>query len=364
MSLPKLSEEQKENILKEWNDRPSDPPSLLELIKIAYPGDPKLDGRTKQGKAVKAFLATRQIRARASHEYKHKGVLDLTSEQKEFIDNNVQMMSAVEMARVLFKNETISNLNQETRTVNDYIKSLNLDSAPFQDTENVPQEDYKPPTNTDRAVTRVNRYVLKGIDKGKITSKGKRDMKKLIGYLHTYRFLYQINNYETVEDRELFESSFIRYTYDKSDLTQEEVDQYIVLAIEVVIAANIQRRVEHLQRLLGRNADDTEGRRIAMSLVEAINTAQTEYNQTINRQQKLLGDLKQKRSDKMKNQLAGNASILNLVEMWKEEETRNKMIKMAEKRKDLIKKEIDQLTSMEEIKCKILGLSLDEGSNG
>ena len=183
MSLPELSEEQKENILKEWNDRPSDPPSLLELIKIAYPGDPKLDGRTKQGKAVKAFLATRQIRARASHEYKHKGVLDLTSEQKEFIDNNVQMMSAVEMARVLFKNETISNLNQETRTVNDYIKSLNLDSAPFQDTENVPQEDYKPPTNTDRAVTRVNRYVLKGIDKGKITSKGKRDMKKLIGYL-------------------------------------------------------------------------------------------------------------------------------------------------------------------------------------
>ena len=33
MSLPELSEEQKENILKEWNDRPSDPPSLLELIK-------------------------------------------------------------------------------------------------------------------------------------------------------------------------------------------------------------------------------------------------------------------------------------------------------------------------------------------
>ena len=132
----------------------------------------------------------------------------------------------------------------------------------------------------------------------------------------------------------------------------------------MVIAANIQRRVEHLQQLLGRNADDTEGRRIAMSLVEAINTAQTEYNQTINRQQKLLGDLKQKRSDKMKNQLAGNASILNLVEMWKGEETRQKMIKLAETRKKIIQEEVGRLSSMDELKGKIMGLSEEEALNG
>ena len=278
-------------------------------------------------------------------------MLEINEEEKEFIINNAGMMTAVEMARILFKNKKISNLSQETRTVNDFISTLDIDTA--QNTNDVPQGVYKPPTNIHRAVTRVNKYVLNGIDKSRLTAKQKRDLTSFIRYLHTYRFLYQINSYDTNEDRELFESSFVRYTYDKADLTQEEVDQYIVLAVEVVIAVNIQRRVEHLQRLLDRLADDSEGRRIAMALVESINTAQTEYNQSINRQQKLLGDLKQKRSEKMKSRLHGNASILNLVEMWKEEETRKKMIAMAERRKIVIKEEIDSLSSMEEIKCKI-----------
>ena len=46
--------------------------------------------------------------------------------------------------------------------------------------------------------------------------------------------------------------------------------------------------IEHLQNLLDDAANDTDGRRIAMSLVEAINTAQNEYHQSVNRQQKLL----------------------------------------------------------------------------
>ena len=64
-------------------------------------------------------------------------------------------------------------------------------------------------------------------------------------------------------------------------------------------------------------------------MVEAINTAQNEYHQSVNRQQKLLESLKEKRSDRLKNQLKENASILNLVEMWKSEESRTKMIKLA-----------------------------------
>ena len=42
----KLTEQQELAVLKEWNDRPNDPPSLLELIRIAYP-DKNYDGRIK-----------------------------------------------------------------------------------------------------------------------------------------------------------------------------------------------------------------------------------------------------------------------------------------------------------------------------
>ena len=59
-----LTEEQKQSILNEWNSRPDSPPSLLELIKIAFPNQ-NLDGRTKEGRSVKEFLSTRSIKARA-----------------------------------------------------------------------------------------------------------------------------------------------------------------------------------------------------------------------------------------------------------------------------------------------------------
>ncbi len=181
--------------------------------------------------------------------------------------------------------------------------------------------------------------------------------------MNTYRFIHQINSYTDLATRDLFESSFVRYTCDKNDLTQEEVDQYIVLSSEVVIASNIQHRVEHLQNLLDDAANDTDGRRIAMSLVEAINTAQNEYHQSVNRQQKLLESLKEKRSDRLKNQLKENASILNLVEMWKSEESRTKMIKLANMRKEAVAEEVEKLSTMDEIKARIMGISEDEVLN-
>ena len=361
MSLIKLTEEQKRNILNEWETRESNPPSLLELIKIAYPDQPYLDGRSKEGKTVKAFLATREIKALASHEYQPKKT-KLTDEQKEFIVNNFGMMSAVEMARILFKDDTLTNLNQESRAVDEHIKTLNPTVA-FEASQ-IPEQEYKPPKTIPSAIAKINHYVLHGIDKNKLTPKNKKDIHNLIGYLHTYRFLHQMNTYESQTARELFESSFVRYTHDKSDLSQEEVDQYIVLSTEVVIASNIQRRVERLQQHLDTSAEDTDGRRIAMALVDAINTAQTEYNQCVNRQQKLLESLKEKRSDKLKKQIQENASILTLVEMWREEETRHKMIALAERRKDILKDEIENLTSMDEVKARVMGLSEDEVLNG
>ena len=100
-----------------------------------------------------------------------------------------------------------------------------------------------------------------------------------------------------------------------------------------------------------------------MALVEAINTAQTEYNQCVNRQNKLLESLKEKRSDKLKKQLQENASILNLVEMWKEEESRKQLIQLTELRKKTLKDEMEKLSGMDEVRARIMGLTDDEALN-
>ena len=358
-----LTDKQKEDIINKWESNEKNPPALLELIRIAFP-DKNVDGRSKEGRLVKEFLATRDISARGAHQYKTKKPITLTEEQKEFITNNVQIMKANEMSRVLFDDRDLTPLSQETRTVNDYIKTLGPTENAFQNTQDIPNAEYKPPRTPGAMISRINKYVHEGINKDKVSIQQKKDIQSLIGFLSTYRFLHHINNYTSQTDRELYESSFVRYTYNKADLSQEEVDQYIVLSVEVVIAANIQRRVERLQTLMDDLAEDTEGRRVAMGLVEAISTNQTEYNQCINRQNKLLDSLKEKRSDKLKKQIGENASILNLVQVWKDEETRKQMINLAEMRKKRISEEVEKLSDIDELKGRIMGLSKEEGLNG
>jgi len=357
-----LTEEQKLKLLTEWNNRPENPPSLSELVQLAFDRQ-DLDGRSKEGKAVKMFLASRQIKPKKSHEYQAKGLIELSLEQKEYISNNCYTMTGLEMAKVLFKNEALTNLSQETRSILEYMKTI-PNNIKFNNAENedAATDEYKPPRSEERMIAKINKYVLDGIDKNKLTHKVKKEINSLIGYMNTFRFCHQINLYDEERDRDLFESSFVRYTYDKSDLSQEEVDQYIVLSTEVVISSNIQQTINVLQNQI--DLAIQEDGKIPMALVEASNTARKEYNDCVNRQQKLLNDLKVKRSERLSKQVKETASIINLVQMWKEEESRAKLLRMAELRKKTLEKEIERLSSMEEVKCKILGISTEEILNG
>ena len=79
-----LTEEQQLKLLNGWNSRADNPPSLNDLVKIAFDRE-DLDGRSKEGKAVKTFLASRQIRPKKSYEYQAKGLIELSQEQKEYV---------------------------------------------------------------------------------------------------------------------------------------------------------------------------------------------------------------------------------------------------------------------------------------
>lgn len=360
-----LSEEQKLLILSSYQDNPAI--SLNDLVNKVFPDKPELDGRSKEGRAVRAYLTSHSIIPKTTTVYEKKAEIELSDEQKEFITNNCKTMRPFEMAKVLFNNDKLTTLNSESKAVAAYYNSIPIQVRASEGGVNpmaAAETDYKPPTNIDRAITRVNKYVLNGFDKVNLKPSEKKGLEALINYLHTYRFCHQINTYSEECDRSLFESSFIRYTYDKPDLTQEEVDQYIVLCTDIVIASSIQRRVVTLEDLLDNSATDTEGRRISMSLVESISTAQTEYNQCLGRQQKILSDLKVKRSQRLTDKINETASILNLIALWKEEESRTNLLKLAELRKKAIKQEVERLSSLDEVKCKILGISEEEILNG
>jgi hypothetical protein len=369
MDAPKpiinLSDEQKKRILEMWNSNPPDnPPSLDELVFVAF--KQAFDTRSREGRAVREFLASRQLNASKSSVYKPKGLIDLKDDQQQYISNNCSTMSAVEMARTIFNNPSLVNLSRETRSVQAYLKTLDNKIVFGAGINEEVSEEYKPPNAPDRCVARINKYIHEQLDFKNLTGKQKKDVQTLMGYLHTYRFLHCIKSYDRVQERELFESSFVRYTYDKNDLTQEEVDQFIGLCTEIVIASKILRRIEGLQRILDEYlaSDDDQKKNLSMSLVEVIGKMTTEYHQCVNRQNKALEELKVKRSDRLSKAIKDNASILNLVNEWKDEEKRMEMLRLGEKRKEIVNNEIDRLASLDEIKARIMGITRDEILNG
>ena len=81
-----LSGVQKELIVNRWRDETKNPPSILELLKIAFPSEP-LDGRSKQASLIKELLVEMGVDSKESF-YKEKKNFQLKPEHQEYIKNN------------------------------------------------------------------------------------------------------------------------------------------------------------------------------------------------------------------------------------------------------------------------------------
>jgi hypothetical protein len=360
-----LTPAQEQMIIDLWNKTPENPPSLKEIMQHVFGAE--FDGRSAQARLVQQFLAKRNLKARTLTNYTPiRPAITLNENQQTYVKNNLATMNALEMAKILFSNNNLSNLNSETRAVNEYIKTLNP-RALFseEDINEVPMGDYDPPKTFDATLARINKYILFVEDRKKITPTQKKNVHTLMGYMQTYRFVAQMNTFDTETKRKLAEDAFIRATHDKLDLQQEEVDQYIEYANHVVQGFEIQRRSTRLQNLLETiSGNDPDTMKISISLVEAIGKASTELNLCKKREQDLLDGLKQQRSERMSKQISDNATILNLVQLWKQEEERVELIALAEKEQEAIGEEIVKLSSLPDIKARIMGLRKEGIQNG
>lgn len=356
-------------------------PNLSELTRKVFNNN-SIDGRSKEGRAIKEYISQFQIGKVRVNVIKKMEPYALSEEQKERIKSEYKNdgFTTLIFTRSLFNDQTISALHLEHRAVSDYVKFLQdqddkkslriSDSGEFETINyepssnfrrgETPSEQYRPPANIVQVIARINKYLNYGWKEENLKRAQIKCVESLFTYLKIFRFLYQINNYSRQEDRELFEDAFIRYTHDKDDLTQEEIDQFITLSNEVVIAADIQRRIEYLRMSLDDMASESDGRKISMSLNEAINNAQTEYNQCISRQDKLYKSLTVNRSKRIEEKRNENASILNLVYAWKQEENRERMIALAERQREALKEEVEKLSSVDEFKAIIRGIDPKE----
>ena len=332
-----LTDAQKSRILEMLMEDPERPPKIKDIIKDKGVFNKEIDAREQEGLAVRRFVAEKGLKFHKAREWVSEKNIELTNDQKSFIASNISAMKPMEMARVLFKNDKLTNLDSETREIYKYIKELpaNIVNTKVPE-EQINTEDYKPPKTEDQAIARIRKYVSNiDFSKEKLNEKQKRDIKNLIGYLHTMRYLSQVNTYSKAEERDLFESEMIRCTYDKA-LTEEEVSQYIMYCTEVIIARQIDKRVQDLEREQDRQIEENSGRP-NMALVEQISALRSEFNQCINRQKVSLKSLQGERKERLKTDGQNKGNISDLIVYAQSEKKRQHLLHIAAERREKIK---------------------------
>lgn len=346
-----LSNSQKELII-ENSKKISD---LTELTRLAFPDCDKIDGRSKQGRAVRAFLAQQQI----EYETKHPEVkppIDLTLEQKQFIDNSInEGMTCMQVASVLFPNMRVTHTTKEYLAVFEYVdENQNLETPA---TENAINKKYSPPKAQSKIIKKINDYCQKEIQEDKLSVTERKGVEALGSFLGSPRFVQVINTYDSQADRDLFEAEFVRATWDKPDLTSDEINLYINVCMDYIILKNIQSAINKLNRMFDEAEDQQD---LTVRLAELLKTKSEEYNQCEKRMESLIQKLQGDRSKRISSHQKQNANILALVQLFQEEEERKVMIKIAQLQKRAAKEEADNIESMPDWKARVLGISKED----
>lgn len=351
-----LSEEQKLKILEALNADPEKPPLIKDLIILAF--GQSYDARTKYGLAIRKFVGEHGLKFRGSREWIPEKNIVLTEEQKIFIGNNCNSMMPLEMARILFKNPELTNLDYETRAIQKYIKELptELKLLPEIQKEEINIEDYKPPKTMDQTILRINRYVISAeYHKDNLSERQKKEIKKLMQYLHIHRFLVTINEYETIKDRELFESEYVRGVYNKANLTQEQLDQYIMYASAVVDEKTLGATIKQLRAI--ENECLANKNTTPQGLADRLNDLSDKYEKCIKRQNDLLKSLEGERKEQLKNQNQVKETVADILAFFQNEIKRQHLFALAQERREKVKAEINRIKSMDDIKAEMFGIT-------
>jgi len=341
-----LTEKQKDFL----RENASKIPDLIDLTKQCFEND-SLDGRSKEGRAVRKFLVENSIEFKTTARTPVE-VIEFTKEQKDFIIQQAEEgLSSLEIARIVFPSRTVRPLSNEQRAVLSQIREVNPDILPSQDSGAL--NSYIAPKSSSRIIKKINDATGLGLDESKLNRQKQICVEKLGVNLSNSRFLKIINNYLNQDDRVLFEHEFVRLTWDKPDLTADEINLYLNVCKEVI---NLEVISAHLNKLNSMFDDADEQQEMSIRLAEIIKAKSSEYHQCETRIENLTKKLQGDRSERMKKMNKENASFLSIVQLFQEEEERETMVRIAEMQKEAVKQEAERLEGMAEWKARVLGI--------
>ena len=343
-----LTDDQKELVLEIFADEPN----IIDITRRVFEDD-SLDGRSKEGRAVSKFLAKNGLRANTTKAKKAKDVV-LTPEQvAEVLQLKEEGWNALQISNIVFDHD-VKRLSKEWRVVQELIaEEKKEEEEKGQDSTG----SYVPPQAISRLIKKINDSTGAGIEESKLTRNQTHCCEKLRTNLSNSRFVAIVNNYISTRDKELFEQEFIRLTWDKPDLTADEINLYMNVSKEII---NLELITGHLQKLNEMFEEAGDQDEMTVRLAEIIKAKSGEYHQCETRIENLTKKLQGDRGARLANKQKETASFLSIVQLFQEEEERRNMVRIADMQKEVIKEEAKRLEGMAAWKARVLGISIDD----
>ena len=343
-----LSKEQKQKILEEFQKDPS----IINITRIVFNNN-DLDGRSKEGRSVIKFLAENGLKIQTTKHEKAKEVNLNVNQTEQVIDMAERGMNTSEIADVLFE-KRVKRLSNEWRAVNAILSQK--EDQPKNSIEDS-SGNYIAPQALSRIIKKINDSTGYGLEENRMSRNQKHCCDKLRINLNNSRFIAIVNNYSSNVDKELFEQEFVRLTWDKPDLTADELNLYMNVAKEII---NLELITSHLQKLndMFESADDQD--EMTVRLAEIIKAKSSEYHQCESRIENLTKKLQGDRGQRLANKQKETASFLSIVQLFQEEEERKNMVRIAEMQKEIIKEEAQRLEGMAAWKARVLGIGIED----
>lgn len=351
MAKRELSEDQKKQILAEFREHPN-----IEYLTQSAFNDKLLDGRSWQGKLVAAFLVEQNLNYKTTKFQKREPVRELTDDDKQYIITAIQNGdSIIDVTRVIFKDDNIKRLSGEWRKVQAYCEVSGVSSQNEED--EVALGVYQAPRELSRLVNLVNEALGTTIQAETISGKYKACFEKLKINLGTKRTRCILDSYESKKDRDLFVDEFIRLTFDKPDLTPDEINLYLQVIRDSISLEVLEKKINKMNQMF---MDIEEAGELNQRFSENLKACVDEKDKITKRIADRTKDLQGQRSRKIENQQKDETSFISLVLMAQEEEERKNMLRLAELQRAAISEEASRFESLDEWTCRVMGVSKEE----
>jgi hypothetical protein len=351
MAKRELSEDQKQQILTEFKDHPN----IEYLTQLAF-NDKQLDGRSWQGKLVATFLVEQKLNYKTTKFQKREPVRDLTDDDKLYAISAIQNgENILNVARIIYKDDNIKRLSAEWRRVQAYCEVAGISSQNEED--EVALGVYQAPRELARLVNIVNSAMGTKIEAEKVSGKYKAYFDKLRVNLDNSKLKRILNAYESKKDRDLFVDEFVRLTFEKPDLTPDELNLYMQIVRDGISLEVLEGKINKMNQMF---MDIEEASELNQRFSENLKACVDEKNQVTKRiadtTKKLQGD----RGERLKNTGKDEASFIAVVQMAQEEEGRKNMLRLAELQKATITEEANRLENMDSWMCRIMGVTKED----